>query len=233
MDGHPRQDPAYGLLQKGPSVQLDEGPFQLTGATSDGPPLRYAARMRPTAAQMAASLELEPHPEGGYFLETYRAAQTLRTPRGERPASTAILFLVTAGSVSRLHRLTSDELWVFQGGLPLELVTIAPDGGLRRRVLGDLGESVNSPASERPPTQEALVGSPEGALDWLPQALVPAGSWQGARLAGGPHLPASRAWALVSCVVTPGFDFADFELADREELLAELPQHAGLIRELT
>ena len=78
---------------------------------------------------MAASLGLEPHPEGGYYLETYRAAQTLQTPRGERPASTAIIFLVTAESVSRLHRLTSDELWVFQGGLPLEIVTIAPDGG--------------------------------------------------------------------------------------------------------
>jgi predicted cupin superfamily sugar epimerase len=162
--------------------------------------------MRPTAEQMAASLGLAPHPEGGYYLETYRAAQTLRTPRGERPASTAILFLVTAESVSRLHRLGSDELWVYQGGLPLELVTIAPDWDVQRRVL---------------------------ALDGLPQALVPAGSWQGARLAGGPHLPAKYAWALVSCVVTPGFDFADFELADRDALLARLPQHAGLIGELT
>jgi predicted cupin superfamily sugar epimerase len=159
---------------------------------------------------MAASLGLEPHPEGGFYLETYRAPQTLQTPRGERPASTAIIFLVTEGSVSKLHRLTSDELWVFQGGLPLELVTIAPDGGLQRRVLGDL-------------EGEAL----------LPQALVPAGSWQGARLAGGPHLPADLAWALVSCVVTPGFDFADFELGDRKALLAEHPEHAALILELT
>ena len=87
---------------------------------------------------MAASLGLEPHPEGGYYRETYRAAQTLRTPRGERPASTAILFLITAESVSRLHRLSSDELWVYQGGLPLEIVTIAPGGGILRRVLGDL-----------------------------------------------------------------------------------------------
>ena len=87
---------------------------------------------------MVASLGLEPHPEGGYYLETYRAEQTLLTPRGERPASTAILFLITAESVSRLHRLSSDELWVFQGGLPLEIVTIAPDGGILRRVLGDL-----------------------------------------------------------------------------------------------
>jgi uncharacterized protein len=162
---------------------------------------------------MAASLGLAPHPEGGYFLETYRAPLTLRTARGERAASTAILFLVTAGSVSRLHRLTSDELWVYQAGLPLVLVTIGEHGELLRRVLGDL---------------EALSGDPV-----LPQALVPAGSWQGARLAGGPHLPPDRAWALVSCVVTPGFHDADFEMGDRETLLAAYPQHDEVIRQLT
>ena len=188
--------------------------------------------MRPTAARLAASLGLEPHPEGGYYLETYRAAQTLRTPRGERPASTAILFLVTAGSVSRLHRLAGDELWAYHGGLPLELVTISAGGDLERRVLGDLEATV--PGGGRgAEIDELRVGLPEGALPWLPQALVPAGSWQGARLAGGPRLPDERAWALVSCVVTPGFDFEDFELGDREALLAAWPRHAGLIRELT
>ena len=181
--------------------------------------------MRPTAAQMAASLGLEPHPEGGYYLETYRAAQTLRTPRGERPASTAILFLVTAESVSRLHRLSSDELWVYQGGLPLELVTIAPDGALLRRVLGDLEEPCAA-ATMRTRRRRSSRPACRRGLDWLPQALVPAGSWQGARLAGGPHLPADRAWALVSCVVTPGFDFADFELGDRDALLVAHPEHA-------
>ena len=189
--------------------------------------------MRPTAAQMAASLGLEPHPEGGYYLETYRAAQTLQTPRGERSASTAIIFLVTEGSSSRLHRLSSDELWVYQGGLPLELVTITPGGSVERRVLGDLEEIVRSRDLGREPSEGFPAGLPEGSLDWRSQALVPAGSWQGARLAGGPHLPAQYAWALVSCVVTPGFDFGDFELADRDALLAEHPEHADLIRELT
>jgi predicted cupin superfamily sugar epimerase len=182
---------------------------------------------------MAASLGLEPHPEGGYYLETYRAAQTLRTPRGERPASTAIIFLITEESVSRLHRLSSDELWVYQGGLPLELLTIAPDGVLQRRVLGGLEETVHSRVHVDEAPKESPAGAPEGALDWLPQALVPAGSWQGARLAGGPHLPADRAWALVSCVVTPGFDFADFEMGEREALLVGFPTHAELIREFT
>ena len=169
--------------------------------------------MRPRARELAATLGLEPHPEGGFFLETYRAGETVATPRGDRPLSTAILFLVTAEAISRLHRLASDELWVFQGGLPLELVTIERDGTARSRVLGE--------SEERADEQR------------LPQALVPAGSWQGARLAGGPHLPADYAWALVSCIVTPGFTDEDFELGEPDALLAEHPRHAELIRDFT
>jgi hypothetical protein len=169
--------------------------------------------MRPRARELAATLGLEPHPEGGFFRETYRADEVVATPRGERPLSTAILFLVTAEAISHLHRLTSDELWVFQGGLPLELVTIDEDGVARTRVLGDLEGA--------------------GGEKLLPQALVPAGSWQGARLAGGPHLPADFAWALVSCIVTPGFSHEDFELGDGEALLAAYPRHAELIRDFT
>jgi predicted cupin superfamily sugar epimerase len=182
---------------------------------------------------MAASLGLQSHPEGGFYLETYRAAQVLDTPRGKRSASTAIIFLITEESVSRLHRLSSDELWIFQGGLPLELVTISPRGELHTRVLGDLEEIVRSRDHEVPPTDEFPVGLPAGSLDWLSQALVPAGSWQGARLAGGPHLPAEYAWALVSCIVIPGFDFADFEMGEREALLAAYPQHAEVVDELS
>lgn len=173
--------------------------------------------MRPTAAELAATLGLEPHPEGGFFRETYRAAETVVTPRGERAASTAILFLVTAAAISHLHRLASAELWVFQGGLPLELVTLSPGGDVETRVLGGLADG----------TPEAL----EAAA--TPQALVPAGSWQGARLAGGPHLPASRAWALVSCVVSPGFEYEDFELGERDALLAAYPEHAEIVTTFT
>jgi uncharacterized protein len=189
--------------------------------------------MRPRARELAATLGLEPHPEGGFFLETYRAGETVPTPRGDRPLSTAILFLITAESISRLHRLTSDELWVYQGGLPLELVTIAGDGTAQSRVLGDLEEVVRSRDHATPPNAENPVGLPHGVEDWLPQALVPAGSWQGARLAGGPHLPADYAWALVSCIVTPGFTYEDFELGEREWLLAQHPRHAELIRDFT
>ena len=173
--------------------------------------------MRPTAADLAATLGLQPHPEGGFFRETYRADETVVTPRGERAESTAILFLVTAAAISHLHRLSSDELWVFQGGLPLELVTLSPGGELETRVLGD-------PAGG---THEAV------GAEATPQALVPAGSWQGARLAGGPRLPASRAWALVSCIVSPGFEYEDLELGERDALLAAFPEHAEVITAFT
>jgi predicted cupin superfamily sugar epimerase len=173
--------------------------------------------MRPSAAELAATLGLGPHPEGGFFRETYRAAETVVTPRGERAASTAILFLVTAAAISHLHRLSSDELWVFQGGLPLELVTLSPLGELETRVLGDPADG----------TREA------GEAAATPQALAPAGSWQGARLAGGPHLIASCAWALVSCIVSPGFDYEDFALGEREALVAAYPQHEEIVTAFT
>jgi uncharacterized protein len=183
---------------------------------SSAPSLRiYAHGMRPTAAELAATLGLEPHPEGGFFVETYRSDEIVATGRGARAASTAILFLVTAAAISHLHRLSSDELWVFQGGLPLELVALAPDGEMERYLLGD------------------AAATDPGAAPTVPQALVAAGSWQGARLAGGPHLPASRAWALVSCIVSPGFEFDDFELGDRDALLAVFPQHAEIIAAFT
>jgi predicted cupin superfamily sugar epimerase len=173
--------------------------------------------MRPTAVELAATLGLEPHAEGGFFRETYRAADAIRTKRGTRAASTAILFLVTASSPSRFHRLMSDELWVFQGGLPLELVTLGAEGEAHRRLLGD----------------------PAVAPGVLPQALAPAGAWQAARVAeqdaAAPRAAGSRerAWSLVTCIVTPGFDSSDFELGRRDELVRLVPRQADLIAELT
>jgi uncharacterized protein len=201
------------------------------GGRARDPACDYARRMRPTSTELAATLGLEPHPEGGFFRETYRAAETVQTPRGERVASTAILFLVTATAISHLHRLAGDELWVYQGGLPLELVVLAPGRELETHVLGDAAESARTPLAT---ADEAGLGSVTiQASVWSPQALVPAGSWQGARLAGGPHLPASRAWALVSCIVSPGFEYEDFELGERALLLAAYPQHAEIVAAFT
>ena len=79
-----------------------------------------------------------------------------------------------------------------------------------------------------PAAAAAAPSSPRagGPSRWRRRCWCRPGIWQGARLAGGPHLPAERAWALASCVVTPGFDYADFELADREALLAAYPRLA-------
>lgn len=162
-----------------------------------------------TAADIVAALDLEPHPEGGLFRETYRAGELVSTPRGVRAASTAILFLVSAASPSRFHRLWSDELWLYHGGCRLELVTLLPDGRDERTVLGGAGLLVRD---------EELT----------PQALVPAGAWQAARVLPGEGVD----WCLVSCVVTPGFDYEDFELADREELLAAYPDASETIEAL-
>lgn len=225
MDGHPRQDPAYGLLRR-PLVRHGRGahPCRQTSVIRPGeagvsPTIRrgYAQAMRPTTAEMIAALELEPHPEGGFFRETYRAESSVATARGVRAACTAILFLVTGDVVSRLHRLRSDELWLFHGGLPLEVLLLAPDGQLSGAVLGDPAETTGG----------------ETGQGMVPQVLVPARWWQGARPAGGVHLPAERAWSLVSCIVTPGFEFEDFELGEREALLVAYPQHERVILALT
>jgi predicted cupin superfamily sugar epimerase len=122
---------------------------------------------------------LEPHPEGGFFRETYRSPLTTLPPGwpGERALATAILYLLPAGQRSAWHRVRGDELWLWQGGAPMYLR------------IGD---------------QSRLVG-PDPAAGQEPQVLVPAGAWQSAT-------PGDGAWSLVACLVTPGFDFADFEL---------------------
>lgn len=111
---------------------------------------------------------------------------------------------------------------MFQGGLSLELVTLGPGRESARYVLGDAAE---------PDSPEGVEERSSGGT--MAQVLVPAGCWQGARLAGGVHLPAERAWSLARCVVTPGFEYEDFELGRRETLLAAFPQHEDLIRAFT
>jgi len=129
--------------------------------------------------ELAVLLELEPHPEGGWYRETWRSEVNF-TPEGydgERASATAIYFLLAPGEESRSHRVRSAEVWLWHSGGPLtlqydeETVTLGPDVG----------------AGERP------------------QVVVPAGAWQAARPAGDQPV-------LVSCIVSPGFDFADFTL---------------------
>lgn len=166
-------------------------------------------------AQIIDRLKLAPHPEGGYFRETYRAAETIEATAlpqrfgGERSISTAIYFLLEAGQCSHLHRIKADEVWHFYAGDPLIVVEIDPAGRLKTTRLG---------------------GDP--GADTVYQHVVPAGAWFGATPAEGGRF-APPGFALVGCTVAPGFDFADFELADRDALLAEYPRHQDWIRRLT
>jgi predicted cupin superfamily sugar epimerase len=132
----------------------------------------------------AADLDLQPHPEGGWYAETYRHAATTGTPGGTRSLGTAIYFLLLPGESSAWHRVASDELWFHHRG-----------GALRLWLGGD----ADAPAEP----VEHFLGS-DLATGQRPQLLVPAGSWQAARPVDGA--------VLVSCVVVPGFDFADFTL---------------------
>lgn len=129
----------------------------------------------------ALDLDLQPHPEGGWYAETYRHDATTATPTGPRSLGTAIYFLLLPGEESAWHRVLPDELWFHHRGGPLRLW------------IGD------DPTS----ATEHLLGS-DTTAGQRPQLLVPGGQWQAAR-------PAHEA-VLVSCVVVPGFDFADFEL---------------------
>lgn len=156
-----------------------------------------------TAETLIRELELAPHPEGGYFRETYRA-RTLPfalPDRGPRSASTAIYFLLAGSDFSAFHRVRSDEVWHHYAGAPLELHTLQPSGH-EVVVLG-----ANIERGERP------------------QYVVPAGVYQAARVQGA-------GYALLGCTVAPGFDFADFELPPRAELAARFPTCAGIISEL-
>lgn len=162
---------------------------------------RRAGVKKETGAEGLIRLhKLAPHPEGGFFRETYRAAKSAATPRGRRSWSTAVLFLLKEGDVSRLHRLKSDEVWHFYAGGPLRVSSINPDGAVTSALLGPGGKF---------------------------QHVVPAGSWFGAAAEPG------AGWSLVGCTVAPGFDFRDFELGSRRELLKRFPGAAKIIRKLT
>jgi len=131
-----------------------------------------------TAKEIIARLSLQPHPEGGWYRETWRAGSA----PGERPAGTAIFYLLDVGEHSHWHRVDAAEIWHWYAGAPLSL-TVSPDGH----------------------DAEAWVLGPEVMAGQLPQRVVPEGWWQTATSLGG--------WTLVGCTVSPGFDFAGFEMA--------------------
>lgn len=97
---------------------------------------KFVGQMEKTVKEIVSHYQLEPHPEGGFFRETYRSDITYETPSGKRVASTAIIFLITKDSISHFHRLTADECWHFYGGSPLRLLQISPEGNLKETKIG-------------------------------------------------------------------------------------------------
>ena len=166
--------------------------------------------MDETAKRIVERFGLIPHPEGGHFREVYRAplrAAHPGIPAGHanvRCAGTLIYFLLAGTEFSAFHRVRwSDEIWHLYAGGPLELHTISARDEYARHLL----------------TTDLQSGEPT--------AVVPAAAFQAACLAPG------STWAFGGCTVAPGFDFADFDMPTRDELLAAHARHSGIIRALT
>ncbi|OKH88928.1 cupin domain-containing protein [Thalassospira sp. TSL5-1] len=161
----------------------------------------------PTIDELIARLNLVPHPEGGYFAETFRASETTN-PAGRYPAAratgTAIYYLLTPDTFSGMHILTSDEIFHFYMGDAVEQLQLFADG---RHALVEIGTDIT--AGQRP------------------QRVVPKNVWQGARLKPG------GTFALLGCTVAPGFDFADFSMGKRADLVARWPAARDMITALT
>lgn len=162
--------------------------------------------MQPPSDLIREVLDLQPHPEGGAFREVYRSADLVAHPTAgeQRSAGTAIYFLLSGGEFSAFHEVASDETWHLYSGGPLEIHTINQDGVYSLHHLG-----MNLAEGQRP------------------QLTIPAGVLQAA------ILPAGVPFALCGCTVAPGFDFADFSMPPRADLLALHPEHHDIITRLT
>lgn len=163
-----------------------------------------------TAEQLISKLDLQPHPEGGYFKETYRSEGSIakdglgKAYNGPRNYSTSIYFLLTSDKFSAFHRINQDEIWHFYKGTALLLLMISPKGEHSKHLIGNDLEKGE-----------------------VPQFVVPGGYWFAAKVI------AAHSYSFVGCTVAPGFSFDDFELMGREELTALFPKHAAIIKSLT
>lgn len=160
-----------------------------------------------TAEYWIAHLQLQQHIEGGWYKEVYRSPLILGKENlsasfhGNRNACTHIYFLLEKGNFSAFHRIASDELWHFYNGDPLLIYEIDQEGKLIAHLLGN---DINAGQT--------------------PFCVIRAGNWFGSRPARDSN------YSLVGCTVSPGFDFADFEMAKQEELIRQYPEHREVIR---
>lgn len=162
-----------------------------------------------TANDWIKKLDLQAHPEGGYFKEVYRSSQSIgqqslpKYYHGDRVFGTSIYFLLTSDSVSNFHRLSSDEIWHYHFGGRAQIHMINGEGTY----------------------SAALIGQPNAdGINF--QAIIPRDTWFAAEIIEGDYI-------LVGCTVAPGFEFEDFELADRNRLSSAYPQHQTLIERFT
>lgn len=164
----------------------------------------------PSKEILIEMLDLQPHPEGGFFKETYRSNETIHNAhltgdyKGDRHYSTAIFFMLTSDMFSAFHRIEQDELWHFHQGSAIELHTISESGEHTKHIIGN-----------------------DIANGEKPQLVVPGKYWFAAKVIQ------QNAHSLVSCTVAPGFDFRDFVLPSRLELVNLFPQHELVIQEFT
>lgn len=162
-----------------------------------------------SAEEIIQQLALTPHPEGGFYKEVYRSAISIQEAclphhfDGERNICTSIYYLLQLGDFSAFHRIKSDEIWHFYAG-----------GNLRLHLLDAAGKYA----------QFLLGGDLAAGASF--QVLMPAGVWFAAEPAPGTD------FTLAGCTVSPGFDFRDFEMAEKETLLSYYPQHEEIIRRL-
>jgi predicted cupin superfamily sugar epimerase len=159
---------------------------------------------------LVENLQLLPHPEGGFYKEVYRSEKTIAKDAlpdnfsGDRSYCTSIYFLLTSENFSAFHRIKQDEIWHFYGGSSLSVHVIDAAGNYTEHKVG-----MDFSNGEQP------------------QLVVPAGCWFASSVAK------PDSYAFVGCTVAPGFDFDDFELADRAELQKEYPQYEAIIHKLT
>ncbi|WP_299245516.1 cupin domain-containing protein [uncultured Aquimarina sp.] len=160
--------------------------------------------------EIVTRLSMKPHPEGGFYKETYRSDDIIPKEvfngkfSGDRNCCTGIFFLLTSENFSAFHRIKQDEMWHFYGGNSLYVHVITPEGVYTRHAVGmklDQGET--------------------------PQLVVPAGCWFASSVKD------IEGYSFVGCTVSPGFDFADFELASRDILVNQYPDHSEIITQFT
>lgn len=158
-----------------------------------------------TAEAIIEKLKLNRHPEGGFYRETYRSEKTITLDNSkERNTGTAVYYLLKGTDKSHFHKVSSDELWLFHQGEPLEIFMITNDGNIESKILGNRLE-----------------------LNEEPQVIITANVWFAARLKN------EKGFGLVSCIVAPGFDFNDYELGNKNELIKSFPNIKSEIEKLS